>query len=81
MDLVVNYNRQYRIIDRSMSEAKLADQPFPGDFFIKGQTFRDYSSQISRKETINSYHQGIILFTHFLLSFSFLAVVVYKAFF
>lgn len=42
-----------------MSEAKLADQPFPGDFLIKGQTFRDYSSQISRKETINSYHQDL----------------------
>lgn len=64
MDLVVHYNRQYRIpFDRSISEHRLPDHNFPNDFSTtKGH--RDYQL---RKETINSYHQGII-YVHWLLA-------------
>jgi hypothetical protein len=64
MDLVVHYNRQYRIpFDRSISEHRLPDHSFPRDFSTnKGH--RDYQL---RKETINSYHQGII-YVHWLFA-------------
>lgn len=64
MDLVINYNRQYRIpFDRSISEHRLPDHSLSSDFSsTKGH--RDYQL---RKETINSYHQGII-YVHWCLA-------------